>query len=123
MNSKFIFVINRQGIPSLRIVHNQIEGGVNETREVILEEPNKGGGSRNGHWNKLKVGSQVKVEKNPQTRKHGESLTEDEFYSIIQEELRKKGLRITSDIAIVKDMTLEERRKEAEKPLYLARYE
>ena len=92
-------------------------------REVILEEPKKAGGSTKGHWNKLKVGSEAKVEKNPQTEKHRESLGEDEFYLIIQEELRKKGLRITSDITIVKDMPQEERRKEAEKPLYLARYE
>ena len=90
-------------------------------REVILEEPNKRWGSTNGHPNQPNVGSQAKIEKNPQTRKHRESLREDEFYLIIQEELRKKGLRITSDIAVVKDMPLEERRKVAEKPLYLAR--
>ena len=123
MNSEFIFVISRQVIPLLRIMHNQLVGGANEMGEVILEEPNKGGGSTNGHWNRLKVGSQAKVEKNPQTEKHREPLNEDEFYSIVQEELRKKGLGITSDIAILKDMPLEERRKEAEKPLYLARYE
>jgi len=32
-------------------------------------------------------------------------------------------LSITADIVIAKDVPLEERRKEAEKPLYLARYE
>jgi hypothetical protein len=73
--------------------------------------------------NKLHVGSQAKVETSPQTKKYRKPLTEDEFYSIIQEELRKKGLSITADIVIAKDVPLEERRKEAEKPLYLARYE
>ena len=92
-------------------------------REVILEEPNKRWGSTNRHPNKPKVGSQVKIEKNPQTKKHRKSPVEDEFYSIVQEELRKKGLSITSGVAVVEGRPLEERRKEAEKPLYLVRYE
>ena len=37
--------------------------------------------------------------------------------------LPKKNLSITADFIIVKDMSLEERRIEAEKPLYLVRYE
>jgi hypothetical protein len=37
--------------------------------------------------------------------------------------LRKKNLSINADFVIVKDVSLEERRREAEKPLYLARYE
>jgi hypothetical protein len=91
--------------------------------EVILEKSNNRGGSKNEPRKKLHVGSQAKVEKNPQTKKYRRPLTEDEFYSIIQEELRKKGLSITANIVIAKDVPLEERRKEAEKPLYLARYE
>ncbi|MGD0644915.1 MAG: hypothetical protein ABSA75_08435 [Candidatus Bathyarchaeia archaeon] len=91
--------------------------------EVILEKSNNEGTSKNEPQDKLHVGPQAKVEKNPQTKKHRKPLTEDEFYSIIQEELRKKGLSITSDIVFTKDMPLEERRKEAEKPLYIARYE
>ena len=73
--------------------------------------------------NKLHVGSQAKVETSPQTKKYRKPLTEDEFCSIIQEELQKKDLSITADIIIAKDVPQEERRKEAEKPLYLARYE
>ncbi|MGA2682747.1 MAG: hypothetical protein ABSF44_13220 [Candidatus Bathyarchaeia archaeon] len=38
-------------------------------------------------------------------------------------ELPKKNLSITADFVIVKGVSLEERRIEAEKPLYLARYE
>ena len=37
--------------------------------------------------------------------------------------LRKKNLSISADFVIVKEVSLEERRREAEKPLYLARYE
>jgi hypothetical protein len=91
--------------------------------EVILEKSNNQGSSKDEPWKKLHVGSQAKLEKNPQTKKHRKPLTEDEFYSIIQEELQKKGLSIAADIVIWKDTPLEERRKEAEKPLYLARYE
>ena len=91
--------------------------------EVILEKSNNEGASKNEIWNQLHMGSQAKVEKNPQTKKHRKPLTEDEFYSLIQEELRTKGLSITADIVFTKDMPREERRKEAEKPLYIARYE
>ena len=37
--------------------------------------------------------------------------------------LQKKNLNIIADFVIVKDLSLEERHREAEKPLYLARYE
>jgi hypothetical protein len=37
--------------------------------------------------------------------------------------LQKKNLSIIADFVIVKDLSLEERHREAEKPLYLARYE
>jgi len=37
--------------------------------------------------------------------------------------LRKKNLSIIADFAAVKDASLEERRSEAEKPLYLTKYE
>ena len=58
-----------------------------------------------------------------QTKKYRKHLTENKFYSILQEELRKKDLSITADVLFLKDVPLEERRKEAEKPLYLTRYE
>ncbi len=70
------------------------------------------------------MGLQTKAEKmSSQTEKYRKHLTENEFYSILQEELRKKDLSITADILFLKDVPLEERRKEAEKPLYIARYE
>ena len=42
---------------------------------------------------------------------------------IIHEGLRKKDLKITKDVAIMKDAHFEDRYSEAEKPLYLWRYE
>lgn len=50
-------------------------------------------------------------------------LKEDEFYSMMHQGLRKENFSITGDIVIVKDVSQEEMRREAEKPLYLARYE
>ena len=93
--------------------------------EVIFETSNQENSSKSKLRNKLQASSQVKTEKNLQPKKRRKLLTEDEFYSIIQEELRKKGVIIPSNIvfARAKDMTLEERRKEAGKPLYIARYE
>jgi integrase len=93
--------------------------------EVILETSNQESSSRSKLRNKLQDSSEVKTEKNPRPKKRRKLLTEDEFYSIIQEELRKKGVIIPSNIvfARAKDMTLEERRKEAGKPLYISRYE
>jgi hypothetical protein len=90
--------------------------------EVLFEKANNVEGSKNKSRNKLHVGSQAKAEKNPKTKKNRKPLTEDEFYSIMQE-LRKEGMSITVDFAILKNVALQERRKEAEKPLYLARYE
>jgi hypothetical protein len=57
------------------------------------------------------------------TKKYRKPLTEDEFYSIIPEGVLKKDFSITADFDMLKDVSLEERRREAEKPLYLARYE
>jgi hypothetical protein len=93
--------------------------------EVILETSNQERSANSEHRNKPHASSQVKVEKKLQPKKSRKLLTEDEFYSIIQEELRKKGVIIPSDIvfARAKDMTPDERRKEAGKPLYIARYE
>lgn len=93
--------------------------------EVILETSNQENSSKSKLRNKLQASSQVKTEKNLQPKKSRKLLTEDEFYSIIQEELRKKGVIIPSDIvfARAKDMTPDERRKEAGKPLFIARYE
>lgn len=93
--------------------------------EVILETSNQENSSKSKLRNKLQAISQVKTEKKLQPKKRKKLLTEDEFYSIIQEELRKKGVIIPSNIvfARAKNMTLEERRKEAGKPLYIARYE
>jgi hypothetical protein len=93
--------------------------------EVILETSNQENSSKNKLRNKLQASSEVKTEKKPQPKKRRKLLTEDEFYSVIQEELRKKGVIIPSNIvfARAKDMTLEERRKEAGKPLYISRYE
>jgi len=42
---------------------------------------------------------------------------------MIYGELQKKFLTIPQDVDIVKDASFEDRRREAEKPLYLARYE
>ena len=42
---------------------------------------------------------------------------------IIHKGLRKKFLTISQDVVIVKDVPFEDRLREAEKPLYLARYE
>ncbi len=42
---------------------------------------------------------------------------------IINEGLRKKDLNITQDVVFMKDVHFEDRHREVEKPLYLARYE
>jgi hypothetical protein len=70
------------------------------------------------------VGSQAKVKKmTHRTKKCRMPLAEDEFYSMMHKGLRKEDFSITGDIIIVKDVSQEEMRREAEKPLYLARYE
>jgi hypothetical protein len=55
--------------------------------------------------------------------KNAETTIDQTRTEIIYEGLRKEDLSITEDIVNVKDVSLEERRREAEKPLYLARYE
>jgi hypothetical protein len=90
--------------------------------EVILEKANNVKNSKNECRNKLHVGSKAKVGKNLKTKRNRIPLTEDEFYSLIQE-LSNKGVSITADFASLKNVAPQERRKEAEKPLYLARYE
>lgn len=57
------------------------------------------------------------------TKKYRIPLAEDEFYSMIQKGLRKDDFSIPGDIIIVKYVSQEEICREAEKPLYLARYE
>ena len=55
--------------------------------------------------------------------KNAEIMISQTQTKIIYEGLRKKDLNITQDVAIVKDAHFEERHREAEKPLYLWRYE
>jgi hypothetical protein len=57
------------------------------------------------------------------TKKYRMPLAEDEFYSMIQKGLQKDDFSITGDIIIVKEVSQEEMCREAEKPLYLTRYE
>jgi hypothetical protein len=57
------------------------------------------------------------------TKKYRMPITENDFYSMMHQGLRKEDISITCDIIIVKDVSQEELRREAEKPLFLARYE
>jgi hypothetical protein len=92
--------------------------------EVILETAKEENSSKSEPRNKLQASSHMKAEKNLQPKKSKKRLTEDEFYSNIQGELRKKGIIIPANVFTrTKNMTPEERRKEAGKLLYLARYE
>jgi hypothetical protein len=58
-----------------------------------------------------------------QANKYRKLLDDDEHFSLIQEELRPEASQIALDINNANDITQQKRRKEAEKPLYLMRYE
>ncbi|MGA3061174.1 MAG: hypothetical protein ABSD92_12525 [Candidatus Bathyarchaeia archaeon] len=58
-----------------------------------------------------------------QVEKHAESLSDYKRRPIIQHLKQKEELTIFAEYASLNDIPLRERRKEAEKPLYLARYE
>ena len=58
-----------------------------------------------------------------QVNKYEKLLDDDELYFLIQEDLRPETSQIALDINNAKDMTQQKRRKDAEKPLYLMRYE
>jgi hypothetical protein len=58
-----------------------------------------------------------------QAKKYEKLLDDDKFYFIIQEELRPKASKMAMGINKAKDIPQQKRRKEAEKPLYLMRYE
>jgi hypothetical protein len=58
-----------------------------------------------------------------QVKKSGKPLSDEEIYSSAQPELGDENLSITIEYASLKDMPLEERRKQAKEPLYLVRYE
>ena len=59
--------------------------------------------------------------------KHGKSLPNETIPYIIkhlkQERMLKEELNLIVEYTSLHDVPLEERKKEAEKPLYLARYE
>lgn len=58
-----------------------------------------------------------------QVKKSGKPLSDEEFHSSTQPEPGDESLSITIEYASLKDMPLEERRKQAKEPLYLTRYE
>jgi hypothetical protein len=58
-----------------------------------------------------------------QAKKYEKLLDDDKFYFIIQEELRPEASKMAMSINNAKDIPQQKRRKEAEKPLYLMRYE
>jgi hypothetical protein len=57
------------------------------------------------------------------TKKLRIPIEENEFYSMIHKGLRKEAFSRVGDIFIVKDVSEDEIRREAEKPLYITRYE
>jgi hypothetical protein len=50
-------------------------------------------------------------------------LTDEELHSIVQKTSEEERLNELLENVSLKDISLEERRKEAKKPLYLTRYE
>ena len=60
---------------------------------------------------------------NSQAKKSENLVTGEELYFMIQEELRPQFSKMAIDINKAKNMPRQKRRKEAEKPLYLMRYE
>jgi len=70
------------------------------------------------------VGSRTKAEKMiSRTKKLKIPVKENEFCSMMHKGLPKESFRIIGDIVIVKDVSEDEIRREAEKPLYITRYE
>ena len=57
------------------------------------------------------------------TKKLKIPVKENEFYSMMHKGLPKESFSIVGDIVIVKDVSEDEIRREAEKPLYITRYE
>ena len=60
---------------------------------------------------------------NARTRKSKRSLFDREFRYSVQRESIEERLDEVLEIVSLKDVPLEERRKEAKKPLFLTRYE
>ena len=58
-----------------------------------------------------------------QVKKHTNSLSDDKGRFIMQHLKQEEELSMIVEYASLKDMPLEERRKQAQKPLYLTRYE
>jgi hypothetical protein len=58
-----------------------------------------------------------------QAKKYEKVVNDDELYFIIQEELRPEASKMAMDFNNVKYISQQKRREEAEKPLYLMRYE
>jgi hypothetical protein len=58
-----------------------------------------------------------------QVEQHRKTLSDDKRRSIIQHLKQEEELSIIVEYASLNDIPLEERRKEAEKTLYLARYD
>ncbi len=56
-------------------------------------------------------------------RKTRKSLPEEKFRSSLELEVSEERLSHVLETVSLKDVPLEERRKEAQKPLYLVRYE
>jgi ACT domain-containing protein len=59
----------------------------------------------------------------PQSRKYEKLIGEDEFYFLIQEEMRPEVSRIAIKVNEMKNAVEQKSRKDAKKPLYLMRYE
>jgi hypothetical protein len=60
---------------------------------------------------------------NTETKKLVKPLSDEEFHTSEQPEREDESLVITVEYSSLKDMPLEERRKQAKEPLYLIRYE
>jgi hypothetical protein len=58
-----------------------------------------------------------------QVRKTGRSLIDEELRAIVPKQLVDERLAEMAETASLRDIPLEERRKEANKPLFLNRYE
>jgi len=56
-------------------------------------------------------------------RKTRKSLTDEDAHSSLEMKVNEERLGGMLETASLKDVPLEERRKEAQKPLYLVRYE
>jgi len=59
----------------------------------------------------------------PQARKSRESLINERISSSVKKETIREDLEAILETISLKNVSLEERRKEAQKPLFLTRYE